>query len=66
MTESAIPVLDQFLSEKRQEVAPDLTDEEFFNLFAAQQAFRDIDVDISDIQSGDVDGSGNYPFNTRW
>src|SRR5260370_35843238 len=58
-SESAIAVLDQFLSEKQQESAPELTPKEFFELFAAQQAFRDIEVDFDGIESGDVDGDGD-------
>jgi hypothetical protein len=58
-TDSVIAVLDQFLSQKQQETAPELTVKEFFDLFAAEQAFRDIEVDLDDIQSGDVDGDGD-------
>lgn len=57
--DSVIAVLDQFLSQKQQEAAPELTPKEFFELFAAQQAFRDIEVDFDDIESGDIDGHGD-------
>ncbi len=57
--DSVIAVLDQFLSQKQQEAAPELTPKEFFELFAAQQAFRDIEVDFDDIESGDIDGDGD-------
>lgn len=57
--DSVIAVLDQFLTQKQEETAPELTPKEFFDLFADEQAFRDIEVDLDDIQSGDVDGDGD-------
>src|SRR5215208_5483598 len=59
MSDSDIMVLGQILSEERNDTAPDLSEKEFFDLYAAQQAFRDITVDFDDIRSGDVDGNGD-------
>ena len=44
----------------RVESAPDLAEDEFFEFFSAEQALRAIaNPDLSDVQSGLVDGSGD-------
>src|SRR5437870_900675 len=51
-------VIDQILSEKRTQVAQDWNDEEYFELFAAQQVLRNFPLDLEEIESGIV-GGGN-------
>jgi hypothetical protein len=51
-----ITVLNQILIESRQELFPELSQEDFFEFFAAQQILRDQQLDPDDIQSGIVGG----------
>lgn len=59
MTDTTIKILNQVLSEKRTEIAPELDESEFFELFTAQQILRDYKLDIDDILSGVIDGGGD-------
>jgi hypothetical protein len=58
MTATDVTLLNDVLAEKRK-LAPDLPDDEFFELFASQQVLRDFRLDPDDIQSGIVRGSGD-------
>jgi hypothetical protein len=53
-----VKVIDEILSEKHKELAPDLDDGEFFEFFAAQQILRNYASSPTDIQNGMVGGSG--------
>jgi hypothetical protein len=51
LTATDVTLLNDVLAEKRK-LAPDLPDDEFFELFASQQVLRDFRLDPDDIQSG--------------
>lgn len=58
MTATDVTLLNDILVEKNK-LAPDLPEDEFFELFASQQVLRDFRLDPDDIQSGIVRGSGD-------
>lgn len=58
VTATDVTLLNDVLAEKHKS-APDLPDDEFFELFASQQVLRDFRLDPDDIQSGIVRGSGD-------
>jgi len=58
VTATDVTLLNDVLAEKHG-FAPDLPEDEFFELFASQQVLRDFRLDPDDIQSGIVRGSGD-------
>ena len=58
MSETDVKVIDEILSEKQKEIAPNLDEGEFFEFFAAQQVLRNYASSPTDIQNGIV-GGGN-------
>jgi hypothetical protein len=52
-------ILDSVLQQQRQQLAPELSDSEFFEVFAAEQALKDYDLSYEEIRSGIVDGGGD-------
>src|SRR5690348_17574901 len=52
-------ILDTVLKQQRQQLAPELSDSEFFEEFASEQALKDYDLSYEEIRSGIVDGSGD-------
>src|SRR5712671_6945907 len=51
-----ITVLDQILSQKHAQLAPEMKDDEYFEFFAAQQVLRSFQLDAEELQSGVVGG----------
>lgn len=58
MSDTDVKVIDEILSEKHKELAPDLDSGEFFEFFTAQQILRNYASSPTDIQNGMVGGSG--------
>src|SRR2546430_3182516 len=58
VSETDVKVIDEILSEKHKEIAPDLDEGEFFEFFAAQQVLRNYASSPTDIQNGMVGGAG--------
>jgi hypothetical protein len=56
MADNSQKILDDVLSQKRQELAPETSDQDFFELFCAEQILKDFDLSYEEIQSGIVDG----------
>lgn len=52
-------LLNDLLSQRKASVAEDMSDAEFFELFAAEQLLKDFDVSYDEIASGIVDGAGD-------
>lgn len=52
-------LLRQLLNQKRLELAPDLPESEYFQLFASEQALKDHDLSYDEINQGVVDGGGD-------
>lgn len=58
VSESDVKVIDEILSAKHTEIAPDLDEGEFFEFFSAQQVLRNYASSPTDILNGMVGGSG--------
>jgi AIPR protein len=56
MSTTDITVLNEILKESREQLFPELGENDFFEFFAAQQVLRDRQLDPDDIQSGIVGG----------
>ncbi len=52
-------ILDQILSQNRQEIADTLSESEFFELFSAEQILKDFDLSYDEIRSGIVAGGND-------
>ncbi len=52
-------ILDHILEVLKLEIAPDLNDPDFFELFTAEQILKDFDLSYDEIESGIVDGGGD-------
>ena len=52
-------ILDQVLEQKRQELAPDLNDTSYFEVFTSEQVFKDYDMSYHELQSGIVGNGGD-------
>ncbi len=59
MTPNDVKVLNEILEGKRTQLAPEMSEPDFFQFFAAQQVLRNYQIDADDIQSGLVDGDGD-------
>ena len=59
MPQNDVILLNRLLEQRREEVAQDLTDSEYFDLFTADQVLKDYDLSHDDLESGIVDGSGD-------
>lgn len=58
MISNDIIILDKILEQRKNEVAPDLSDSDFFEIFATEQVLKDFDLSYEEIRSGIV-GGGN-------
>jgi|SRR5580658_7459756 hypothetical protein len=54
-----ITVLDQILSQKHALLAPDMAEDDYFELFAAQHVLRSFQLDPEELQSGIVAGGND-------
>lgn len=52
-------LLKQLLEQRRAELAPELSEPEYFQLFASEQALKDYDLSYDEINQGVVDGAGD-------
>lgn len=52
-------ILRQILDQRREELAPELAESEFFELFSAEQILKDIDLSWDEIESGIVANGGD-------
>ena len=49
-------ILEEVLSQLRNAIAPDSSDEDYFEVFCAEQILKDFDLTYDDLQAGVVDG----------
>ena len=56
MTDNSEVILIQVLEDKNQEIAPEVTAADFFEIFTAEQATKDFELSYEEIQAGIVDG----------
>lgn len=54
---SKLVILKQILNQRKEEVAPDMDDDSFFELFTSEQTLKDFDPSFDELQAGLVDGS---------
>ena len=59
MTTNDIILIKQLLSQRRESLAPDMSESDFFQIFAAEQALKDRDLSYDELQDGIVDGGGD-------
>ncbi|WP_084517567.1 AIPR family protein [Desulfatiglans anilini] len=59
MSGNDLILIRQLISQRRDEIAPELSDSEYFEIFAAEQALKDRDLSYDEIQDGIVDGRGD-------
>lgn len=59
MTTNDVILVQQLLSQRQAELAPDMTEAEFFQIFAAEQALKDHDLSYEELEGGIVDGGGD-------
>jgi hypothetical protein len=59
MSANDLVLVRQLVSQRRSDVAPDLSESEYFEIFAAEQALKDRDLSYDEIQDGIVDGGGD-------
>ncbi len=52
-------VLEQYLEQSRQQVAPELTLDGFFNVFVCEQILKNQDLGYDELLAGIVDGGGD-------
>jgi hypothetical protein len=59
MSANDLILIQQLVSQKKNEIAPDLSENKYFELFAVEQALKDRDLNYDEIQDGIVDGGGD-------
>ena len=52
-------ILDTILERKKQDIAPDLTHHEYFEIFVSEQILKDYDLSYDEIRSGIMGGAGD-------
>ncbi|WP_244919772.1 hypothetical protein [Rhizobium grahamii] len=56
MTDNSQQLLNDVLAQQRQDVAPALSDQDYFEVFCAEQLLKDFDLSYEEVESGIVDG----------
>ena len=59
MTTNDVILVQQLLSQRRESVAPEMSELDFFQIFAAEQALKDRDLSYGELLDGIVDGGGD-------
>ncbi len=59
MTTNDVILVQQLLSQRRESLAPDMSESDFFQIFAAEQALKDRDLSYDELLDGIVDGGGD-------
>lgn len=56
MADNSQQILDEVLSQQRQDLIPEISEQDYFEVFCAEQILKDFDLSYEEIQSGVVDG----------
>jgi len=56
MADNSQQLLDDVLAQQRKELAPESSDQDYFELFCAEQVLKDYDLSHEEVQAGIVDG----------
>jgi len=59
MTRNDVILVQQLLSQRRRDEAPEMSESDFFEIFAAEQALKDRDLSYEELEEGIVDGGGD-------
>ena len=59
MSSNDLILLNQLLEQRKSEIAPEISDSDFFELFAAEQIMKDDDLSYEDLTNGLVDGGND-------
>ncbi len=59
MTTNDVILVQQLLSQRREALAPEMSESDFFQIFSAEQALRDRDLSYDELEDGIVDGGGD-------
>ncbi|MEK6977649.1 MAG: AIPR family protein [Candidatus Hydrothermarchaeota archaeon] len=52
-------ILDNVIEQRKQQIAPTLSDSDYFELFTAEQLLKDFDLSYDEIESGIIGGGGD-------
>lgn len=58
-TTNDVVLIQELLSQRRKELAPDMSESDYFQIFAGEQALKDRDLSYDEIRDGIVDGGGD-------
>jgi hypothetical protein len=56
MADNSQQLLNDVLAQQRTELLPDVSDQDYFEIFCAEQILKDYDLSYEEIQAGIVDG----------
>ena len=59
MSESKLVILNEVLKQKKVEIAPDMGDDAFFNLFSCEQVLKDFELSYYELKDGIVEGGSD-------
>lgn len=59
MSLSKLTILKEVLKQKKADIAPNMSDDEFFNLFSSEQVLKDYELSYDEIKNGIVEGGND-------
>jgi hypothetical protein len=59
MNSSKLAILNEVLKQKKNEIAPQLSDDDFFNLFSCEQILKDFDLSYDELNDGIMEGGND-------
>ena len=59
MNSSKLAILNEVLKQKKSEIAPQLSDDDFFNLFSCEQILKDFDLSYDELNDGIMEGGND-------
>ncbi len=59
MSSSKLTILKEVLTQKKAEIASEMTDDEFFNLFSSEQILKDFELSYDELSDGIVEGGSD-------
>lgn len=59
MSSSKLTILKEVLAQKKSEIAAEMTEDEFFNLFSSEQILKDFELSYDELNNGIVEGGSD-------
>lgn len=59
MSSSKLTIIKEVLTQKKAEIAADMTEDEFFNLFSSEQILKDFELSYDELKDGIVEGGND-------